>query len=113
MDNLDTSGFGNPAAGNPTGSDAAAILLMMLGDSEAAEILSYLEPDEVQHLGSAMFNVADVSEDQVVAATVTHHVHAVATDRKRALLTHLLTGTGEQALVFCKTKHGSDQDVGI
>ena len=38
---------------------------MMLGDSEAAEILSYLEPDEVQHLGSAMFNVADVSEDQV------------------------------------------------
>ena len=50
----------------------------------------------------------DVSEDQVVAATVTHHVHAVATDRKRALLTHLLTGTGEQALVFCKTKHGSD-----
>ena len=66
MDNLETSGFSNngPAAG-PAGSDAAAILLMMLGDSEAAEILSYLEPDEVQHLGSAMFNVADVSEDQV------------------------------------------------
>src|SRR3954470_23885370 len=58
-----------PAAGvavaGPNGSDAAAILLMMLGDSEAAEILSYLEPDEVQHLGSAMFNVADVSENQV------------------------------------------------
>jgi len=65
MDNLDTSGFGSPAAGAPSGSDAAAILLMMLGDSEAAEILSYLEPDEVQHLGSAMFNVADVSENQV------------------------------------------------
>ena len=66
MDNLDTSGFGErrPPA-RPSGSDAAAILLMMLGDSEAAEILSYLEPDEVQHLGSAMFNVADVSEDQV------------------------------------------------
>jgi flagellar motor switch protein FliG len=49
----------------PRGSEAAAILLMMLGDEEAAEILSHLDPHEVQHLGSAMFNVADVSEDQV------------------------------------------------
>jgi flagellar motor switch protein FliG len=49
----------------PNGSEAAAILLMMLGDAEAAEILSYLEPHEVQHLGSAMFGVADVSETQV------------------------------------------------
>ena len=51
--------------GGPGGSEAAAILLMMLGDAEAAEILSHLDPHEVQHLGSAMFNVADVSEDQV------------------------------------------------
>ena len=50
------------AAPGPDGSEAAAILLMMLGDAEAAEILSHLEPHEVQHLGSAMFNVADVSE---------------------------------------------------
>ncbi|MFN3944671.1 MAG: flagellar motor switch protein FliG [Allosphingosinicella sp.] len=49
------------------GSEAAAILLMMLGDEEAAEILSHLDPHEVQHLGSAMFNVADVSEGQVEA----------------------------------------------
>lgn len=49
----------------PSGSEAAAILLMMLGDAEAAEILSHLEPHEVQHLGSAMFGVADVSEAQV------------------------------------------------
>jgi flagellar motor switch protein FliG len=54
-----------PAGPAPTGSEAAAILLMMLGDAEAAEILSHLEPHEVQHLGSAMFNVADVSESQV------------------------------------------------
>src|SRR4029077_2910515 len=52
-------------AAGPNGSEAAAILLMMLGDAEAAEILSYLEPHEVQHLGSAMFGVADVSENQV------------------------------------------------
>jgi flagellar motor switch protein FliG len=49
----------------PGGSAAAAILLMTLGDAEAAEILSHLDPNEVQHLGSAMFDVADVSEAQV------------------------------------------------
>ncbi len=52
-------------ASGPDGSAAAAILLMTLGDDEAAEILSHLDPLEVQHLGSAMFDVADVSEEQV------------------------------------------------
>jgi flagellar motor switch protein FliG len=56
--------FAAPAQG-PGGSEAAAILLMMLGDAEAAEILGHLDPHEVQHLGSAMFNVADVSETEV------------------------------------------------
>ena len=58
MDNDEpmTPAFG-AATADPNGSEAAAILLMMLGDAEAAEILSYLEPHEVQHLGSAMFGV--------------------------------------------------------
>ena len=52
----------------------------------------------------------DVSGEQVVAAAVTHHVHTVAADHKRALLTHVLTQDGaSQALVFCKTKRGSDR----
>jgi ATP-dependent RNA helicase RhlE len=51
-----------------------------------------------------------VSEGQVVAATVTHQVHPVATERKRELLTHVLTQpAASQALVFCRTKHGSDK----
>lgn len=54
-----------PAAIVPGGSEAAAILLMLLGDDEAADVLSRLDPNEVQHLGAAMFNVADVSEAQV------------------------------------------------
>src|SRR5215831_3668418 len=33
----------------------------------------------------------DVSEGQAVAPTVTHHLHTVALDHKRAVLTHLLT----------------------
>jgi flagellar motor switch protein FliG len=54
-----------PTAAQPSGSETAAILLMLLGDEEAAEVLRQLEPGEVQHLGAAMFNVADVSEAQV------------------------------------------------
>lgn len=53
------------AARVPTGSEAAAILLMLLDDGDAAEVLSRLDPAEVQQLGSAMFNVANVSETQV------------------------------------------------
>lgn len=62
----------------PGGSEAAAILLMLLGDEEAAEILSRLDPQEVQHLGSAMFNVADVTEKQVEC------VFDIFTDRAKA-----------------------------
>jgi ATP-dependent RNA helicase RhlE len=52
----------------------------------------------------------DVSDGQVVAPTVTHHLHTVAAEQKRAMLTHVLTqGAGGQALVFCKTKRGSDR----
>ena len=47
---------------------------------------------------------------QVVAATVTHQVHHVAVDRKRDVLTHILTQHGvDQALVFCKTKRGANR----
>jgi ATP-dependent RNA helicase RhlE len=52
----------------------------------------------------------DASEGQAVAATVTHHVHRVAVDQKRAVLTSVLTQeAATQALVFCKTKRGSDR----
>ena len=52
----------------------------------------------------------DVSEGQAVVSTVTHHLHSVAMDQKRAVLTHVLTKEAtNQALVFCKTKRGSDR----
>ena len=55
-----------PIAGAiPSGSQAAAILLMLLGEEEAAEVLGRLDPPEVEHLGGAMFHVADVSEREV------------------------------------------------
>ena len=49
----------------PIGSEAAAILLMLLGEEEAAQLIGRLDPQEVQTLGGAMFNVANVSEAQV------------------------------------------------
>ena len=52
----------------------------------------------------------DVSPSQAVAATVTHRVHPVSEGRKGVLLTHVLTQEPVgQALVFCKTKRGSNR----
>ncbi len=52
----------------------------------------------------------DVSDGQAVASTVTHQLHSVALDQKRAVLTHLLTQeAASQTLVFCKTKRGSNR----
>src|SRR4051794_3561156 len=52
----------------------------------------------------------DVSTGEVVASTVTHHMHPVALDQKRALLVHVLAQAPKgQALVFCKTKRGADR----
>ena len=52
-------------ARNFTGVEKAAVLMMLVGDDEAAAILQNLEPDEVRMLGKAMFAVADVGEPQV------------------------------------------------
>ena len=51
----------NPLSGRET----AAILLMIFGEDEAANILSRLQPAEVQSLGEAMFAIRNVSEDDV------------------------------------------------
>jgi flagellar motor switch protein FliG len=45
--------------------DAAAILLMSLGEAEAAQILKHMGPKEVQRVGTAMASLRDISQDQV------------------------------------------------
>lgn len=59
-----------------TGAERAAVLLMLVGEEEAAAILQKLEPDEVRELGRAMFAVADVSETEVENALDTFVDHA-------------------------------------
>jgi flagellar motor switch protein FliG len=49
-----------------TGVERAAVLMMLVGEDEAAAILQKLDPDEVQALGRAMFAVADVGESEVI-----------------------------------------------
>ena len=52
----------------------------------------------------------DVFDGGVDTPTVTHHLHRVTMDGKRDTLTHVLTREpAGQALVFCKTKRGSDR----
>ena len=48
-----------------TGVERAAVLMMLVGEEEAAAILQKLDPEEVRQLGSAMFAVADVSEQEM------------------------------------------------
>lgn len=48
-----------------TGTQKSAILMMLLGEDEAAEILKNLSPREVQHLGGAMYSVQGVDQDTV------------------------------------------------
>lgn len=50
------------------GSAAAAVLLMLFDEDEAAQILARLEPEEVRQLGYAMYEVADVEIEEVNVA---------------------------------------------
>ncbi len=47
--------------------DQAAILLMTLGESDAAEILKHMGPKEVQRIGAAMSTLSNIQQDSVEA----------------------------------------------
>lgn len=48
-----------------TGTQKSAILMMLLGEDEASEIIRNLSPKEVQHLGTAMYSVQGLDQDTV------------------------------------------------
>lgn len=60
----------------------SAILLMSLGQDEAAEVLKFLTPKEVQKLGAAMAHLKDVSRDKISAVLGDFYTH---TEEKTAL----------------------------
>jgi flagellar motor switch protein FliG len=50
-----------------SGTEKSAILMMLLGEEQAAEIFQNLSPREVQHLGTAMYAVSGVDQEAVNA----------------------------------------------
>lgn len=53
--------------GRLSGTERAAVLLMTLGEREAAEVLRHMGPKEVQRVGAAMAQLGSVSKEQVSA----------------------------------------------
>lgn len=50
--------------------DAAAILLMSLGEADAAQILKHMGPKEVQRVGTAMAQLQNISQEQVESVMI-------------------------------------------
>ena len=48
-----------------TSTQRAAVLMLLLGEDQAANIIKYLNPKEVQALGAAMVAAADLSQEAV------------------------------------------------
>ena len=48
-----------------TTTDRAAVIMLLLGEQQAADIIRYLSPREVQALGACMVSVADLSQECV------------------------------------------------
>src|SRR5579872_5159211 len=48
-----------------TGTERAAILLLTLGEQEAAQVLKHMGAREVQRIGAAMANLTNVSREEV------------------------------------------------
>ena len=47
------------------GIEKSAVFLMTLGENEAAEVLKYLEPKEVQKISAAMMSLRNMSRDEI------------------------------------------------
>lgn len=62
-----------------SGAQRAAILLMTLGEEQAAEILKHMGPREVQKIGSAMAELSGISRSTV--SDVLHHFIEIVGDQ--------------------------------
>ena len=87
-------------------------LVGVLPKARQTLLFSATFPAEVTSLAAEMTRTperVDVSS-QAVAPTVTHELHPVSDQRKGDLLAHVLKISPDgQALVFCRTKRGSDR----
>ncbi|WP_347330252.1 flagellar motor switch protein FliG [Marinimicrobium locisalis] len=94
----------NTAAAKPTSKlnhvDQAAVLLMSLGEADAAEVLRHMGPKEVQRIGGAMAQMKNVqqSEVQAVLSNFLDEVRTLTglgTDSDAYIRNMLVTALGE------------------
>jgi len=97
------------------GVEKSAIFLMTLGESEAAEVLKYLEPKEVQKISSAMMTLKNLSREQI--AQVFHDFLVSASSKttigmdSNAYIRNMLTkalGDDKAAGLLDRIMHNSD-----
>ena len=48
-----------------SGTEKAAILLMVLGEEDASQVLQHMSPDELQYLGEAMTSINDITQHEI------------------------------------------------
>ena len=48
-----------------TTTERAAVIMLLMGETQASDIIRYMNPREVQALGSAMVGVVDLSQETV------------------------------------------------
>ncbi len=89
-----------------TGVQRAAVLMLLLGEQQAAEIIRFLNPKEVQALGGAMVSVSDLSQEAVNAVLD----EFVATIKKQ---TNLGLGTTDYVEKVFKRALGDDKAASV
>jgi len=97
------------------GVERSAIFLMTLGESEAAEVLKYLEPKEVHKISSAMMTVKNLNREKIaqifqeflVSASGKTTIGMDSNDYIRNMLTKAL-GNDKAAGLLDRIMHNSD-----
>ena len=101
-DRSSTSGALDSEFTSMTSTEQAAIIVLLLGEQQASDIIKYLNPREVQALGSAMMSVADIPQESVNAVLDDF----VQTIKKQ---TNLGLGTNEYVETVFKRALGEDK----
>lgn len=84
----------------------SAILLMTLGETEAASVLKYLEPREVQKISTAMVTLRNLSREQI--ADVFDEFHQIASEK-----TTIGMDSSEYIRSMLKQALGDDKAAGL
>ncbi len=88
-------------------------ILVLLPKKRQNLLFSATFSDEIKTLADGLLNnpaMVEVARRNTTAEMITHKVHPVDTDKKKALLAHLIKEHNwHQVLVFTRTKHGANK----